>query len=157
MRLDLRMNLADDLLLYTDKVTMHHSLECRVPLLDQDLVRFLESLPYRYRLGLRKTKLIHKRYARTLLPQAVIRRKKKGFLSPTARWFRDARIRDILLNPASKFAGVFSRRAIEALLDEHARGINRERQIFLLLSICCWMEEYIPDRQSASASVVAAL
>ena len=46
MALDLRMNLSDDLLMYTDKVTMHHSLPCRVPLLDLELVRFLESLPF---------------------------------------------------------------------------------------------------------------
>src|SRR5262249_33487202 len=52
MSLDLRMNLADDLLLYTDKITMHHSLECRVPLLDMDLIRFFESLPLRYRVGI---------------------------------------------------------------------------------------------------------
>src|SRR5205085_12367557 len=52
MSLDLRMNLADDLLLYTDKITMHHSIECRVPFLDLDLVRFVESLPCGYRLGM---------------------------------------------------------------------------------------------------------
>ena len=45
----MRMNLADDLLLYTDKITMKHSLECRVPMLDNDLVRFIEALPVRYR------------------------------------------------------------------------------------------------------------
>ena len=49
MSIDLRMNLADDLLLYTDKITMHHSIECRVPLLDLDLIRFVESLPYHHR------------------------------------------------------------------------------------------------------------
>src|SRR4029077_12972028 len=84
MSLDLRMSLADDLLLYTDKITMHHSIECRVPLLDLDLVRFVESLPCGYRLGIFRGKLLHKQFARRMLPASVIGRKKKGFLSPTA-------------------------------------------------------------------------
>src|SRR5438309_10915532 len=82
------MNLSDDLLLYTDKVTMHHSLECRVPLLDLDLVQFVESIPCKYRLGLFRGKVLHKKFARRVLPSSIIGRKKKGFLSPTANWFR---------------------------------------------------------------------
>jgi asparagine synthase (glutamine-hydrolysing) len=146
MRLDLRMSLADDLLLYTDKITMHHSLECRVPLLDRDLVRFVESLPYRHRLGIFKTKLVHKRYAATVLPASIIRAKKKGFLSPTGEWFRDSRVRDILLDPSSRFAGFFCRRSVEALLNEHAQGMRRDRHIFLLLSISLWMDQYLNGR-----------
>ncbi len=155
MRLDLRMNLADDLLLYTDRITMHHSIECRVPLLDRDLVRFVESLPYGHRLGLFKSKLVHKRYAARVLPAAIIQRKKKGFISPTDQWFRDFRVRDILLNPSSKFAGFFSRRAVEELLDEHARGMNRDRQIFLLLSISFWMDQHVNARAGETALAIA--
>src|SRR5690606_33557653 len=39
MSLDTRLNLADDLLTYTDKITMHFSMECRVPMLDLELVQ----------------------------------------------------------------------------------------------------------------------
>src|SRR2546429_181350 len=98
MSLDLRMNLADDLLLYTDKITMHHSLECRVPLLDLDLVRYAEGLPCGYRRGLLHGKLLHRQFARQVLPGPILRRKKKRFLSPTKRWFHETTvIRDTLL------------------------------------------------------------
>ncbi|MDY0168404.1 MAG: asparagine synthase (glutamine-hydrolyzing), partial [Thermoguttaceae bacterium] len=90
MSLDLRMNLADDLLLYTDKITMHHGLECRVPMLDIELVRFVEALPVEYRIRLGRTKIIHKDFARSVLPPAIVKRPKKGFQSPTERWFRQA-------------------------------------------------------------------
>ena len=80
MSLDLRMNLADDLLLYTDKITMHHSVECRVPFLDLDLVHFVESLPCSYRLGIFRGKVLHKRLAKRMLPSTVVHRKKNGFL-----------------------------------------------------------------------------
>ena len=49
MYFDARMNLADDLLLYTDKISMFHSLEVRVPYLDTELVQYIESLPKKFK------------------------------------------------------------------------------------------------------------
>lgn len=143
MALDLRLNLADDLLLYTDKITMASSLECRVPILDLDLVRYLESLPVEYRVTLRQRKRVHKLFAREYLPAAIIERPKKGFWSPTARWFRDSRaIHDLLLQPDSRFAGFLDRQAVARTLEQHRRGHNRERHIFLLLCLFFWFEEF---------------
>ena len=140
--LDLRMNLSDDLLLYTDKLTMHHSLECRVPLLDLELVRFLESLPIQHRVGLFRTKIVHRKFAASVLPWSIIRRKKKGFLSPTAKWFKKSgALREILLQGNSHFSSYFDLCEVDRILREHASGINRERQIFLLLNVYYWMSE----------------
>jgi len=139
MAIDLRMGLADDLLLYTDKITMHHSIECRVPLLDLDLVRYVESLPLEYRVGLLRGKLLHRQYARRLLPRSIVDRPKKGFLSPTAAWFRNTtRIRETLLDHRSRFASHLDLVEVDRVLREHADGMNRERQIFLLLSLYHW-------------------
>ncbi len=136
MSVDLRMSLPDDLLLYTDKVSMHHSLECRVPLLDLDLVRFAESLPSRYRLNLRGGKIVHKRFAESVLPKSIIRRKKNGFTTPTAPWFKaPGPLREILLNKRSRFASYFDLSEVDRVLKEHAAGLSRERQIFLLLTV----------------------
>lgn len=144
MSLDLRMNLADDLLLYTDKITMHHSLECRVPLLDSDLIDYAESLPCRYRRGLLRGKVLHRRFARSVVPSAVIRRRKKGFLSPTKRWFQQTNvIREILSDSRSCFSTYFDRCAVGAVIDEHSAGMDRERQLFLMLSLYYWMEEWL--------------
>ena len=143
MSIDLRMNLSDDLLLYTDKVTMHHSLECRVPMLDHELVAFVESLPYQYRVRLGRSKIIHKKFARKVLSESIINRKKKGFLSPTEHWFRKGtQVREILLDSTSRFASFFDLNAVQKILAEHERGFNRERHIFLLLSLHFWMAEF---------------
>jgi asparagine synthase (glutamine-hydrolysing) len=156
MSLDLRMNLADDLLLYTDKITMHHSIECRVPLLDLDLVRFVESLPCDYRVGIFRGKVIHKQFARRILPASVIGRKKKGFLSPTRSWFKATkRIGDILLDPTSRFSSYFDLAEVEKVLQEHAAGMNRERHIFLLLSLYYWMAEYLGHESSLHRTAIA--
>jgi asparagine synthase (glutamine-hydrolysing) len=143
MSLDLRMNLADDLLLYTDKITMHHSLECRVPLLDLDLVRFVESLPCNYRLRILRGKVLHKQFARRILPASIIGRKKKGFRSPAGSWFKaTGRISDILLDPTSRFSSYFDLAEVAKILNEHASGMDRERHIFLLLSLYYWMAQF---------------
>ena len=100
MSVDLRMNLADDLLIYTDKITMNYSLECRVPMLDTELIKFIESLPAKYKVKRGKTKIIHKAFAERLLPGSLINMPKKGFLSPTKLWFKKyyGQITDIILS-----------------------------------------------------------
>lgn len=143
MALDLRLGLADDLLLYTDKITMRSSLECRVPILDLELVAFIESLPYIYRVRYGSKKIIHKAFAERLLPAAIVKRRKKGFWSPTGPWFRNAGLlRSILLDKGSKFAGFFDLSAVDRTITQHQQGYNRERHIFLLLCLYYWLAEY---------------
>lgn len=146
MAIDLRMNLADDLLLYTDKITMNFSLECRVPMLDTELVRFMESLPAKEKVAFRKTKIIHKEYAKRILPERIINRKKYAFQSPTKIWFKNYndQIRELLLKPGI-FTEIFNVDGLHKVLDDHLKGYNREKQIFLLLSIYYWLEENLPS------------
>ncbi|WP_461442802.1 asparagine synthase (glutamine-hydrolyzing) [Maribacter sp.] len=142
MAIDTRMNLSDDLLNYTDKITMNFSLECRVPMLDLELVRFMEALPLDLKLNSKGGKIIHKAYAQTLLPERIINRRKKGFQSPTNRWFREEMdvVEQILLTGDSEFSKVFDQGYISEILAQHRAGYNKEKQIFLLLSIYYWFE-----------------
>lgn len=142
MAVDVRMNLPDDLLLYTDKITMNFSLECRVPMLDTELIKFIESLPTNERVAIKKTKIIHKEYAKTLLPERIINRKKYAFQSPTKIWFKNYndQIKELLIKPGP-FTEIFNRDALNKVLNEHMQGYNREKQIFLLLSIYYWLQE----------------
>ena len=143
MAIDLRMNLADDLLLYTDKVTMHFSLECRVPMLDLELVKYIQSLPAHFRVKIAKSKIVHRELAKRVLPEAIIKRKKKGFQSPTRKWFGGhGPVWEILLAKGSKFASYFNLSEVKKVLLTHEQGVNQERQIFLLLSLCYWLEEF---------------
>ncbi|HVL55404.1 MAG TPA: asparagine synthase (glutamine-hydrolyzing), partial [Burkholderiaceae bacterium] len=87
--LDCRTQLADDLLLYSDKLSMAHSLELRVPFLDAEVLAFLERLPTASRVTPRRSKRILLEYARRRLPPQIVARKKKGF--PIPNLFRDAR------------------------------------------------------------------
>ncbi|MBL4879699.1 MAG: asparagine synthase (glutamine-hydrolyzing) [Oleispira sp.] len=142
MALDTRMNLSDDLLNYTDKITMNFSIECRVPMLDIELVKFVEALPIGLKLNRKHGKIIHKEFAKTILPESIINRKKKGFQSPTNKWFRDemATLKQILLSNNTPFSKVFNQVFVEEILNQHLNGFNKEKQIFLLISIYYWLE-----------------
>jgi asparagine synthase (glutamine-hydrolysing) len=133
---DLRTSLADDLLMYTDKITMNFGLECRVPILDNDLIAFIESLNSRYKYNSAKGKIIHKAFAEEYLPSSIINRKKIGFKSPTESWFRENidELENIFLdNP--DFLNLFNSNKVRELLNRHKKGENLEKQIFLLLSL----------------------
>lgn len=142
MALDKYMDLSDDLLLYTDKITMNFSLECRVPMLDLELVDFLAGLPTDYKVKRGKTKIIHKEYAKQFLPASIINRPKFGFQSPTDIWFRESsgKIREMLLSEDNRMLKYMNRNAIFKTLDQHQKGYNKEKQIFLLLGLYYWLK-----------------
>lgn len=145
LSVDLRMNLSDDLLMYTDKVSMNFSIETRVPMLDIELIKFLESLPVEYKLKGGETKRIHKAFAREILPQEIVNRPKKGFMSPTEKWFRedlgDYYIQLLESEKNSLYFKLFNKKEILKIFREHKAGFNREKQIFTLLSLYYLMSE----------------
>jgi len=142
--LDLRFNLSDDLLLYTDKITMHHSIEARVPILDLELIEFIESLPIDLKIRLNQGKYIHKKLAEKVLPKTIVYRKKKGFLSPTNEWFKTHNNEIVnMLVEDNKFNSYFEIAEVKRILEQHIKGINNEKQIFLLLGIYYWLNNYI--------------
>lgn len=77
------------LLVMEDKVSMAHSLEARVPLLDNDLVDFLLSLPVDYLRAAGVGKKIFRDSVAPLLPETIVRKPKMGFGPPDASWYRN--------------------------------------------------------------------
>lgn len=143
MRVDTRMNLADDLLLYADKISMAASLEARVPMLDTELVQFVESLPIEYRLRWGKGKIVHKAMAERYLPADIVHRPKKGFQVPFGPWSRNewrAWLEPLLLDGLD---GLLRREGVERLWRQHlACKPDRSRQIFALMMLALWRQEH---------------
>jgi asparagine synthase (glutamine-hydrolysing) len=144
MSSDIRMSLCDDLLLYTDKISMSFSIEIRVPMLDNDLVDFVETLPVSHKLNGKEGKYIHKKFAENVLPKDIVYRKKKGFKSPTERWFRGSKgekYRELLVREGTAFSEIFDVDAVGKVFDTHLnRKRNMERQLFALISVYYWMK-----------------
>ena len=85
--LDLRTNLPGDILTKVDRMSMAHSLEARVPLLDHPLVEFACRLPADLRLRGGQTKYLLRRVLRGRVPDEVLSRPKRGFGVPIRAWF----------------------------------------------------------------------
>ena len=140
---DLRMQLSDDLLLYTDKISMNFSIEARVPFLDNDLVDFFESLPLQYKISGTEGKYIHKKFAEKILPKEIVYRKKKSFKSPTKQWFvgkKGHNYKSMLMCSNSVFANFFNTEYVGRLFDIHASGKrNLEKQLFTLIAVYYWL------------------
>lgn len=85
--LDLRTNLPGDILTKVDRMSMAHSLEARVPLLDHPLVEFACGLPAGLRMRRGQTKYLLRRILRGRVPDEVLARPKGGFGVPIRSWF----------------------------------------------------------------------
>jgi asparagine synthase (glutamine-hydrolysing) len=148
---DVRTTLPDDLLLFNDKMTMAHSLEMRVPFLDRDLVRFVESLPPSYKLRGGRRKFLHKLALAAWLPADVIRRKKRGFATPMDEWLRHGlagAARELFHEEDAAVGRYFDLGVVDRLVCAHERGLEaRQLQLFALLSFELWHRSFIQGRE----------
>ncbi|WP_051563837.1 asparagine synthase (glutamine-hydrolyzing) [Enterovibrio calviensis] len=146
MQVDSRMSLADDLLLYADKLSMHVSLETRVPMLDIELVKFVESLPVDYKIGFRKGKIVHKRMAEKYLPSSIVHRKKLGFNVPFSTWSRGIwkhYIEEHLLTENLPHFNIVNREAVLDIWYRHQSGKeDLGKQLFSLMMFALWSQEH---------------
>lgn len=88
MLVDLHTYLPHELLLLLDQMTMAHTLEGRVPLLDVDVVSAAFQLPAHEHIKQQQTKSILKQIAANYLTPQHIQRKKQGFAGSTYAWVK---------------------------------------------------------------------
>jgi asparagine synthase (glutamine-hydrolysing) len=146
--LDIRLYLADDLLAKTDRASMAHSLETRVPFLDPVVAEFAMALPDRQRIrGLAK-KVLLRRAVAPILPEEILRAPKHGFSLPAALWLRNELqplVRDVLAPDRVRREGFFRPEVVTALVDDHISGRrNHDRQLWGLLAFSLWLEHGAP-------------
>ena len=144
---DYKTFLPDDILALSDRLSMAHGLEIRVPLVDHVLVEEIFPLPASVKLGPLRLKHLLRRALRSRLPAAHFRAPKRGFVGPTAAWLRHE-LRPILEDELSaarlERIGYFEPRAVSALLGEHlGRRNNREGILWALLCFSVWHRQYV--------------
>jgi len=139
---DLKLYLPGDLLTLSDRVSMAHSLEVRVPYLDHRLVEFAARIPPQLKLRGMERKHLLKRAVRDLLPASFFERRKMGFSAPLAVWFRGELrgwVEDVLAPSAIEKGGVFRYGAVRRILDDHyARRANYDNAIWALVAFALW-------------------
>jgi asparagine synthase (glutamine-hydrolysing) len=161
---DLGTYLVDDLLVKTDRASMAHSLEARVPYLDPLVAGLAGALPTRLKVsGLRKKRLLRKA-AEPLLPRRIVHGRKRGFSIPAAAWLRGELApfaRDVLSPDTLRRQGYFRPEPVTRLLDRHVAGEeDLSRQLWGLLAFTLWHERHVerqpgPLREPRVAEAVA--
>jgi asparagine synthase (glutamine-hydrolysing) len=142
---DFHTMLLDNLLMKSDKLSMAHSLEVRVPMLDRPLVELGLGLPMRAKIGLFRGKVLLRRFVRAELKGTISRRPKRGFEIPVDRWFREeatADLREELRQGALVRDLGFSAEGIADVVKRHVRGEDLGRKLFALLTLELWARRY---------------
>jgi asparagine synthase (glutamine-hydrolysing) len=154
--LDMKTYLAGDILTKVDRASMAHALEVRVPILDHQLVEWVSGLPPDMKFSGGEGKRIFKRSLEPYLGRDILYRRKMGFAVPLASWFRGAlrqRIRDALLGQTLAGTGIFDRRFLEDLLDQHQSGRrDHSAALWALLMFEAFMRNSLNERKPSLAA-----
>jgi asparagine synthase (glutamine-hydrolysing) len=135
------------LLVVEDRVSMAHSLESRVPFLDNELVDVARRIPPDVKRGAGGKEILRKAM-HGLLPEELLRKPKQGFSPPDESWYRSHsmhRIRELLLQERALERGFFRPDAIRRILDEHETAQRNHR--LLIWSLLCfeWWNRLFAD------------
>jgi len=146
--LDFNAYLPVDILPKVDRMSMAHSIEARVPLLDHRLIEFAATIPPELKLRDGTTKYLFKRALRGLLPDEIIDRPKQGFAIPLGRWFRGRPgdfVRDLLLSARTRQRGIFKPSYVEGLLERHQSRRDVALHLWTLISFELWARRFLDD------------
>ena len=139
--------LPDDILALTDRISMWHSLEVRVPFLDHNLVEFAASLPPETKIRRLVMKYFLKRAAKGILPSTILKKRKQGFVGPLPLWLmRDLKdyTMEVLSEHNLKRHGLFNYEMIKQVLVEHmSRKRKHDTLIWALLVFERWHQQYM--------------
>ena len=153
---DLTTWMPDALLVKSDRMSMAHSLELRVPFLDHKLVEFCATLPANLKIRRGISKYLLKKVMKSLLPPNFLTRSKQGFPIPTKAWFRGFLgdfVRDRLLASDGPCLSFFPRREIARVLEAHSRR-DCSDQIYALLVFDAWYQRFFKDARLAPTAAV---
>lgn len=152
------------LLVVDDKLSMAHSLETRVPFLDNNLVDFAQKIPVKFKLAnlnkvikmdeneigkMQKTndgKVILRKAMSKYIPEDIHKAVKQGFSSPDNSWFKGESIDFVkakLLNSDANIYKYMDKDATQKLINEHLEGKqNRRLFVWSLLNFEEWSSIY---------------
>jgi len=136
------------LLLVEDRMSMAHSLEDRVPILDHRIAEFSARVPSAAKVHGLVLKNIPRKFAATRLPKAVIEHRKTGFELPIGEWFRgDLRPyveREVLDGGLSRLG--LDADVVHATVGAHMKGDDRTSQVWSLLNLAVWQRVALEGR-----------
>jgi asparagine synthase (glutamine-hydrolysing) len=147
LHIDLNVGLPDDMLVKVDRMSMAHSLEVRVPLLDHKVVEFMTTVPHSLKLRDWQKKYLLKKAMTGKLPERILKGKKQGFNVPIPSWLlQDLRdlVHDTLAPARVRQTGLWNPQYVSRLIHEHEqRKQDWSRNIWCLLIFQLWHDKYM--------------
>jgi asparagine synthase (glutamine-hydrolysing) len=133
------------LLMVEDKLSMAHSLEARVPLIDNEVIDLAMGFEWEHLSDGKTGKKVFREAIRDWVPEIIADKPKMGFGPPDASWYRGALlqpwIRQILSPERIAARGVFQPTFVETAIEQHmSSAANRLPLIWSLLSFDAWCE-----------------
>ena len=152
MYLDLKTYLPALNLTYMDKMSMAHSIEVRVPLLDELIIDVMRHVPAGGKLGGLRSKILFKQAMNEIVPPEIVARKKAGFGAPVRGWLVNELVplADELLSPAAiRRRGLFQPDPVTRLLTDFRSGRRDTAiQIWQLITLELWHQTFIDGKAS---------
>jgi asparagine synthase (glutamine-hydrolysing) len=156
LHVDRMVGLPDDMLVKVDRMSMAHSLEVRVPLLDHTIVEFMTAIPSSLKLRGWQKKYLLKKAIAGKLPDRIVHGKKRGFNVPIPSWLlQDLRplVHDALTPRRVEETGLWDPQYVTQMIREHeSRQRDWSRNIWCLLIFQLWYDAYVragaPQRHS---------
>ena len=142
LRADIDTYLVDDVLTLTDRLSMWHSLEVRVPFLDRKVVEMALGIPSALKVRRNRQKYILRKVARRHVPSSILNHRKQGFEAPMARWLRGPmkeQMIDTLTGSSATGSGLFDKQHVESLIADHlSLNAQNSKILFSLLVFEGW-------------------
>jgi asparagine synthase (glutamine-hydrolysing) len=139
---DLYFYLPDDLLPLSDRISMAHSLEVRVPFVDHELVEFAARIPVHYKVHKLQKKVLFRKAIVPWLPADHFTKPKQGFSAPIAAWLRGSlrpMLCDLVNSQQWRTSSWLNHAAIRIIVDEHLSGKeNHESRLWALICFQEW-------------------
>jgi asparagine synthase (glutamine-hydrolysing) len=136
------------LLLVEDRMSMAHSLEDRVPILDHRIAEFSARVPGSAKVHGFMLKNIPRRYAARKLPKKVIDHRKVGFQFPIGEWFRGelrAYVERTVLDDGLARLGL-DEGTVRTVVAQHMKGADRTDEVWSLLNLAVWRRVVLEGR-----------
>lgn len=143
MRADQKYDLMSLNLAYTDRMSMAVGVEARVPFLDFELVRIMNSIPSKVKMKGGVSKYVLKRTMEPYLPREIVYREKAGFALPIRAWMREdsEMLRHFFAGDRIRRQGIFDPSALHEMCKQQFTGEkDHASTLFSMLCIQIWLD-----------------
>jgi len=146
MKMDLTNILPGDYMVKDDRISMMHSIELRTPFLDKDLVEFSVTVPSKYKVSPKQTKILLRKAFGDLLTERILNKKKQGFGAPVEQWLKIPEMEEltkkILKNKSSRLFEKLDFATVQ-------QQLNYSYKHWSLLVLGIWMEGHCRKNEIA--------